>query len=118
MQEDKQPDTATETFEGQDAPVPTPGVEQAPPAKPVFKINLFQTARVHTEQFVESFDDRAAAEEFAREQCKDKGIDPDFEIEEVPVPTVDVSEDAEAESENNSEGSDEKTTPENSLPVN
>lgn len=115
MQPDSQPDTATATFEGTDA-VETP--QRDPNAKPRFEINFFQTARIHTEQVVEEFEDRAAAEARARELCKDKGIDPDFEIEELPMPEVSLAEDAEAESENSPEGSDEKTTQENSLPVN
>lgn len=92
--------------------------DKKPKAKTKFKIDLFQTARVHTEQFVEEFDTPEEAEAYARDLCKDKGIEPDFEIEPVPEPEVSVAEDVQPETENSPEGSDEKTTQENGLPVN
>lgn len=113
MDEDKK----TQTFEGEDA-VEQPVTDAASNAKPQFKIDLFQTARVHTETFTEEFDTREEAEEFARKQCRDKGIELDFEIEQLPVVAPSAPEAAEPESENLPEDSGEKTTQENGLPLN
>lgn len=91
-----------------------------------YQIDLFQTARVHTEQFVEEFDSEEAAREYIENLCKEKGVEADYELTLVPEPEEvtpvgadeAVSEDSEGESENSPEGSDEKTTQNNSLPVN
>lgn len=101
--------------------------EEAQSLKKKFNIDLYQTARIHTERFVEEFETRKEAEDFAREQCRDKGIEEDFEISDAEVEPENVlmpadisaqEQEAEAESEISPEGSDEKTTQENSLPVN
>lgn len=127
MDENQTPDTATETFQPEDVREEVSTPENATPAKPQFQIDLFQMARVHTEQFVQEFDDEAAARKFIEDLCEEKGVKADYEIKEIPVePENDSTEEvasadenvSEDENANLSEGSDEKTTQENSLPLN
>ena len=53
-------------------------VKEAP--KQQFTINLFQTARVLTEQVTQEFENEEAARKYAEELCEDKGIKADFEV--------------------------------------
>lgn len=48
--------------------------------KQQFTINLFQTARVLTEQVTQDFENEEAARKYAEELCEDKGIKADFEV--------------------------------------
>jgi len=112
MDEDKKPQEGTEEFQGTDV------TEETVATKPVFVVNLFQTARVHTERIDNGFTSKEEAEDYAREICKDKGIDPDFEIEEVAVEVPAVENESQVESQNSPEGSGEKTPQENVVPLN
>jgi len=61
---------------------------QATPMK-TFNIDLFQTARVHTERIPVEAEDIEEAEKKAREIAKEKDIPADFDITEiVPEPSA------------------------------
>jgi len=63
MDEDKKPQEGTEEFQGTDV------TEETVATKPVFVVNLFQTARVHTERIDNGFTSKEEAEDYAREIC-------------------------------------------------